>query len=207
MCCSSWASLSWRLCFSCSSPRSRRSSTGRQLSTWCARWERGCRSLPLATPVTPVQQRFGAQVSACDETAVAWATLALGVVTTLTHQLALVPEDFFEDALTSDNFLLPSLSALARRAQSPSAPQPLRDAGRDLQLYVRSRFTLDLSLSSEPESPDDAPAVVQSVDAQESTRGGCVEPADDHGGASHLSGQTQRMGWMLPPDVLNGGGA
>jgi hypothetical protein len=130
------------------------------------------------------------------------------LVSTLTHQLALTPEDMFHDAMTSDNFMRPALAALARSATAPSSPAALRDAGAELREFVRSRFALHLSPSSSVESLEDAPAVVEGDEAASACE---AEPADvggadavagtcllPSGGSAHTAAELQRMDWMLP---------
>jgi hypothetical protein len=146
----------------------------------------------------------------CDEHAAAWPQLALGLVSTLTHQLALTPEDMFHDAMTSDNFMRPALASLARSATAPSSPAALRNAGAELREFVRSRFALHLSPSSSVESLEDAPAVVEGDEAAspceaeptdepvggaEAVAGTCLLPP---GGGAHTAAELQRMDWMLP---------
>lgn len=113
----------------------------------------------------------------------------------LMQQLALTPEDLFEDALTSDNFLRKTLASLARSAASPAVPAELREAGVQLQNLVSSRFSLRISPAASSESADDEQPVVVEED-EESTGmevgGAPGEPSEGEAAAA------DRMAWMLP---------
>ena len=126
--------------------------------------------------------------------------VAQGTLRVLMQQLALTPEDLFEDALTSDNFLRKTLAMLARSAASTAASPELRDAGVQLQDLVRSRFSLRISPTASAASLDDddeQPVIVDErhnvarcdgeVPAAEGTEAG------ESGGQDHA-----RMSWMLP---------
>jgi hypothetical protein len=161
-----------------------------------------------APPVYPDStERADAQVSMCDENAGAWPQLALGVVSALTQQLALTPEDMFHDAMTSDNFMRPALASLARSSTAPSSPSGLRDAGAQLREFVCSRFAVHLSPSASAESLEDAPAVVEGDEAASALEAEpsvifvagaaadtCVLPS----GTVVRTAELQRMDWMLP---------
>ena len=127
--------------------------------------------------------------------------VAQGTLRVLMQQLALTPEDLFEDAITSDNFLRKTLAMLARSAASTAASPELRDAGVQLQDLVRSRFSLRISptasagsLDDDDEQPvivderDDVAHCEEEVSAAEGTR-----VLGESGGQDHA-----RMSWMLP---------
>ncbi len=121
-------------------------------------------------------------MSVCDSSVAGWPQLALGLLTTLTEQLALTPEDMFQDAMTSDNFLRSALASLARSSTAASAPEKLRSAGLQLRSYVQSRFTLHLSPTSSADSLEDAPVVVDDLDAAQEA--GTSDAPDALGGSS-----------------------
>jgi A1 cistron-splicing factor AAR2 len=139
------------------------------------------------------------QVAACTERTLAWTEVAQGTLRVLMQQLALTPEDLFEDALTSDNFLRKTLALLARSAASTAASAELRDAGVELQNLVSSRFSLHISPTASAGSLDDddeQPVIVDETDAahadsEEAAAEACTE---EHAG--RVSGE--RMTWMLP---------
>jgi hypothetical protein len=151
----------------------------------------------------------------CDASEPEWTQLALGLVSALTQQLALTPEDMFHDAMTSDNFLAPALSALARSATAAGAPSALHAAGLQLRQYAQSRFALSLSPSSSASSLEDEPVVVTddtaertspSADAMGEADAAGVPPREADVAAAE--GEPLRMTWMLPaPEAQSGGGA
>ena len=124
--------------------------------------------------------------------------VAQGTLRVLMQQLALTPEDLFEDALTSDNFLRKTLAMLARSAASTAASAELRDAGVQLQDLVRSRFSLRISPTASAGSLDDDDEQPVVVDEREELHTALddEEPASEggtSGGQEH-----ERMSWMLP---------
>ncbi len=152
----------------------------------------------------------------CDASAPEWTHLALGLVSALTQQLALTPEDLFHDAMTSDNFLAPALSALARSATAAGAPSALHAAGLQLRQYAQSRFALCLSPSSSASSLEDEPVVVTDDTAERTSPSNddAMGEADAAGvppreaDAATAEGGPLRMTWMLPaPEAQSGGGA
>ena len=116
------------------------------------------------------------------------------------QQLSLTPEDLFEDALTSDNFLRKTLASLARSAASTAASAELRDAGVELQNLVSSRFSLRISPTASAGSLDDddeQPVIVDELDEAHGARGDSEEAAAEV--ASFQEGtEYERMTWMLP---------
>jgi hypothetical protein len=121
--------------------------------------------------------------------------VAQGTLRVLMQQLALTPEDLFQDALTSDNFLRKALVMLARSAASTAASAELRDAGVELQNLVSSRFSLHISPTASAGSLDDDDEQPVIVDEDEAAHADSEEAAAEVGIAGE---QGERMSWMLP---------
>ena len=137
------------------------------------------------------------QIAVCTERTPAWIEVAQGTLRVLMQQLALTPEDLFEDALTSDNFLRKTLALLARSAASTAASAELRDAGVQLQNLVSSRFSLHISPTASAGSLDDddeQPVVVDECGEADSSLMDS-EQAD----TLSVGDDRERMTWMLPP--------
>ena len=156
-----------------------------------------CFALLPCRALTPAHR--ASQVATCSERTPAWMEVARGTLRVLLQQLALTPEDLFEDALTSDNFLRKTLALLARSAASTSASAELRDAGVQLQNLVRSRFSLRISPTASAGSLDDddeQPVIVDERDEADPVH------ADTELAGSpdvEVSTDRERMTWMLPP--------
>jgi hypothetical protein len=126
--------------------------------------------------------------------------VAQGTLRVLMQQLALTPEDLFEDALTSDNFLRKTLALLARSAASTAASAELRDAGVQLQNMVSSRFSLRISPTASVESLDDddeQPVIVYDHDEAGAAHAESEEAAAELIAAAEAHA-SERMNWMLP---------
>ena len=137
------------------------------------------------------------QVASCTERTPTWMKVAQGTLRVLMQQLALTPEDLFEDALTSDNFLRKTLAMLARSAASTAASPELRDAGVQLQDLVRSRFSLRISPTASAASLDDDDEQPVIVDERD-TVAQCDEEVPAAEGAEAGVQDHARMSWMLP---------
>ena len=123
--------------------------------------------------------------------------IAQGTLRVLMQQLALTPEDLFEDALTSDNFLRKTLVMLARSAASTAASAELRDSGVQLQDLVRSRFSLSISPTASAGSLDDDDEQPVIVDERDDV---AHWDEADRAAEGTLTGEQEqaRMSWMLP---------
>mmetsp|Transcript_19025 Transcript_19025/g.29696 ORF Transcript_19025/g.29696 Transcript_19025/m.29696 type:complete len:149 (+) Transcript_19025:388-834(+) len=129
----------------------------------------------------------------------------------LRRQLEQVPEDFFKDELSSENFLGPSLTALNEEAEAwiqegSSAPEfeVFLKRVKGLRMLVTRRFGLELPDSDDVmgsfQVEEDAPVVVSVSEFRD------PDSPDDHRDDQGVSEVTERMAWMLqPPGNPDGG--
>lgn len=84
-------------------------------------------------------------------------------VAVLLYQLKQVPEDFFEDSITSDNFLTHMLRSFVELLSGDSLNDNLKKRARKFRKYLVKRFGSKLSHDSVEFDPDDeyAPVVVE----------------------------------------------
>ncbi|TYZ60004.1 hypothetical protein PybrP1_002195 [[Pythium] brassicae (nom. inval.)] len=99
-------------------------------------------------------KQFVSLLSACDRALHTQLPLFRAFLKTFQTQLAQVPEDFFEDASTGDNFLRPCFESLFELLGDADAPPQLERHARQLRELVQTRFRLDASaLGSEEFAP------------------------------------------------------
>ena len=136
------------------------------------------------------------QVSSCDVSS-EWASVSLGLVTSLTEQLRFADADLIADDGADDNSLCSSLAALVRKSSCYPASEALREAGCLLGRVVQTRFNLSVSCGDkeEEEAEEEKPAVweaeVVPVDAD-------GVPLPEDGGAP-----ASRMSWMVSSDTTH----
>lgn len=148
-----------------------------------------------------------------------------GLSETLSAQLERVPEDFFVDELSAENFLRPVLARLVRTLEL-AGDDALRRRASELRKALRRRFELELPAPGTPSDDDedaDPPVVVgytlegylnedgtdallqRRVDVEGVAVDADHSDEDDEYG-SPMDTATERMSWMLPPPVTEAAG-
>ncbi|GAB9471260.1 hypothetical protein Gpo141_00008480 [Globisporangium polare] len=99
-------------------------------------------------------KQFIVMLSSCDRALHSQLPLFTAFLKLFRVHLEQIPEDFFDDETTSENFLRPCLVSLFELLDDDDAPQQLRRHALQLKQAVHSRFRLDLSpLDSEEFAP------------------------------------------------------
>jgi len=132
------------------------------------------------------------QVASCEDLAGPWRCIASGLIRALAEQLRFVETDLFTEALTSDNFLRPALSALAAKACLQPAIHELYEAGEQLIALALARFGLDIQRECVSIGDgEDEPMVVHDDDT--------LPDADPTVSANEILAPlaSERMAWMI----------
>ena len=114
-------------------------------------------------------------------------------------QVKVIPEDFFEDEVSRENFLRPSFVSLLRNAREEAEhlPSSLRDEVERFSRAVARRFRgLDLESAIEEEEMDEAPCVVPIEDVHRALgEMSLTEGLTDEG----IVVEAKKTGWHSPP--------
>ena len=101
-----------------------------------------------------------ALLCSCDEALTKHPLLYEQFITVLHYHLAEVPEDFFIDIVSRDNFLTTNLQVFFANVADSDAPESLRSKAHRFQHHLTKKFKWDFT--SEPD--DCAPVVVEEAD-------------------------------------------
>ena len=102
-------------------------------------------------------KRLVALLCSCDDALAKHPDLYDQFITVLHYHLAEVPEDFFVDIVSKDNFLTTNLQVLFSNLADSDAPLGLKNKARRFQRHLTKKFTWDFA--SEP--ADCAPVLVE----------------------------------------------
>lgn len=100
----------------------------------------------------------------CERAIASRVPLFLAFIKLLRVQLEQIPEDFFHDEMSRENFLSPCLLSLLELVENNDAPPQLRKKAVDLRQLLASRF--HWNTNAELELDELAPVVVPEVEVR-----------------------------------------
>ena len=93
----------------------------------------------------------------CDEALAKYPELYTQFISTIHYQIQEIPEDFFVDIVSQNNFLVSVLHAFFENLESSTTTPSLKEKGRRFRAHLQKRFNWDFT-----EDPDeDCPVVVE----------------------------------------------
>jgi A1 cistron-splicing factor AAR2 len=93
----------------------------------------------------------------CESAISKYPQLYLQFITLLHYHVREIPEDFFVDIVSSDNFLVSVLRSLFENLQDSQADSKLKSRGLKFKEHLEKKFNWDLNVDTD----EDAPVIVE----------------------------------------------